>query len=115
MISRASVLRYRGQVHEPRAMRRELAVRYMLTGSVRRAGDKVRLSAELCRLRSGTAIWNDRFACEAADLFELQDELVGPGGGDDRAAGAGVASCGAAAPSIPRASTPTNACCAGST
>src|SRR5829696_6849496 len=53
----------------------ELAVRYMLTGSVHRSGDKVRLSAELCDCESGTAIWSDRFACAAADLFELQDEL----------------------------------------
>ena len=75
VISRASVLRYRGQVHEPQRVRRELAVRYMLTGSVHRSGDKVRLSAELCDCESGTAIWSDRFACAAADLFELQDEL----------------------------------------
>ena len=75
VISRASVLRYRGQVHEPQRVRRELAVRYMLTGSVHRSGDKVRLSAELCDCESGTAIWTDRFACAAAELFELQDEL----------------------------------------
>ncbi len=75
VISRASVLRYRGQVHEPQRVRRELAVRYMLTGSVHRSADKVRLSAELCDCESGTAIWSDRFACAAADLFELQDEL----------------------------------------
>src|SRR5215207_10224251 len=53
----------------------ELAVRYMLTGSVHRSGDKVRLSAELCDCESGTAIWTDRFSCAAAELFELQDEL----------------------------------------
>jgi adenylate cyclase len=47
----------------------------MLTGSVRRDGDKVRLSAELCDCEQGTAIWSDRFAGAAADLFELQDEL----------------------------------------
>jgi tetratricopeptide (TPR) repeat protein len=47
----------------------------MLSGSVRRAGDKVRLSAELADCESGTAIWSDRFAGEADDLFELQDEL----------------------------------------
>ena len=75
VISRASVLRYRGQVHDPQRVRRELAVRYMLTGSVHRSGDKVRLSAELCDCESGTAIWTDRFACAAADLFDLQDEL----------------------------------------
>jgi adenylate cyclase len=75
VISRASVLRYRGQVHDPQRIRRELAVRYLLTGSVRRSGNKVRLSAELCDCESGTAIWSDRFAGNAADLFELQDEL----------------------------------------
>jgi len=75
VISRASVLRYRGQVHDPQRVRRELAVRYMLTGSVRRDAATVRLSAELADCESGTAIWTDRFACAAADLFDLQDEL----------------------------------------
>jgi adenylate cyclase len=75
VISRASVLRYRGDVQDPRQIRRDLDVRYMLTGSVRRAGRKVRLSAELADCESATAIWSDRFSGEAADLFELQDEL----------------------------------------
>jgi adenylate cyclase len=75
VISRASVLRYRGTVPDPQQIRRDLNVRYMLTGSVRRAGKKVRLSAELADCESGTAIWSDRFSGEAADLFELQDEL----------------------------------------
>jgi adenylate cyclase len=75
VISRASVLRYRGAVQDPQQIRRDLDVRYMLTGSVRRAGSKVRLSAELADCESGTAIWSDRFSGEAADLFELQDEL----------------------------------------
>ena len=76
VISRASVLRYRGQAPEPARIRRELAVRYMLTGSVRRDGARVRLSAELADCETGTAIWSDRFAGEAADLFSLQDELA---------------------------------------
>jgi adenylate cyclase len=75
VISRASVLRYRGLVPDPGRIRRDLKVRYMLTGSVRRAGRKVRLSAELCDCESGTAIWSDRFSGESEDLFELQDEL----------------------------------------
>jgi adenylate cyclase len=75
VISRASVLRYRGQPHDPRQIHRELAVRYLLTGSVRRDGDRVRLSAELADCEAGTAIWSDRLAGEAADLFKLQDEL----------------------------------------
>ena len=69
VISRASVLRYRGSVPDPAVIRRELNVRYMLTGSVRRAGRRVRLSAELCDCESGRAIWSDRFSGEAADLF----------------------------------------------
>ena len=75
VISRASVLRYRGSVPDPSTIRRELNVRYMLTGSVRRAGRQVRLSAELCDCESGTAIWSDRFSGETEDLFALQDEL----------------------------------------
>jgi adenylate cyclase len=75
VISRTSTLRYRGTVPEPRRIRRELHVRYMLSGSVRRAGNKVRLSAELADCEKGTAIWSDRVAGEAADLFELQDDL----------------------------------------
>jgi adenylate cyclase len=75
VISRASVLRYRGAPHDPLQIHRELAVRYLLTGSVRRDGDRVRLSAELTDCEAGTAIWSDRLAGEAGDLFKLQDEL----------------------------------------
>ena len=75
VISRTSTLRYRGSAPDPRQVRRDLRVRYMLTGSVRRAGNKVRLSAELADCESGATMWSDRFAGDAADLFELQDEL----------------------------------------
>ena len=75
VISRASVLRYRGVAHDPLQIHRELAVRYLLTGSVRRDGDRVRLSAELTDCEAGTAIWSNRLAGEAGDLFKLQDEL----------------------------------------
>jgi adenylate cyclase len=74
VISRTSVLRYRA-TQEPRRVRRDLGVRYMLTGTVRRAGNRVRLSAELADCESGTTIWSDRLSGEAADLFGLQDEL----------------------------------------
>ncbi|MGD9884093.1 CadC-family transcriptional regulator [Reyranella sp.] len=75
VISRSSTLRYRGSTPTPRQVRRDLHVRYMLSGSVRRSGDKVRLSAELVDCESGASIWSDRFAGEAADIFTLQDEL----------------------------------------
>jgi adenylate cyclase len=75
VISRSSTLRYRGSTPDPRQVRRDLHVRYMLSGSVRRAGQKVRFSAELTDCESGARIWSDRFAGDAADLFALQDEL----------------------------------------
>jgi adenylate cyclase len=75
VISRTSVLRYRGTELDPRQIHRDLGVRYMLSGSVRRAGAKVRLSAELADCENGATIWSDRFAGEADDLFDLQDEL----------------------------------------
>jgi adenylate cyclase len=75
VISRTSTLRYRGTVPDPRKIRRELHVRYMLSGSVRRTVNKVRLSAELADCESGATIWSDRLAGEATDLFDLQDEL----------------------------------------
>jgi len=75
VISRGSTLRYRGSTPTPRQVRRDLHVRYMLSGSVRRSGNKVRLSAELADCESGQSIWSDRFAGEAADIFALQDEL----------------------------------------
>lgn len=79
VISRSSTLRYRGSTPDPRQVRRDLHVRYMLSGTVRRApsptGDTVRLSAELTDCETGARIWSDRFAGEAADIFALQDDL----------------------------------------
>ena len=74
VISRASVLRYRG-THDADRIRRELGVRYMLSGSVRRSGTRVRFSAELADCENGFTIWSDRFSGLADDLFDLQDEL----------------------------------------
>jgi adenylate cyclase len=75
VISRTSMLHYRGTTPDPRQVRRELRVRYMLAGSVRRVGDKVLQSAELVDCEHGATIWSDRFAGEAAHIFELQNEL----------------------------------------
>jgi adenylate cyclase len=74
VISRASVLRYRGQVHEPQRVRRELAVRYV-TGSVHRSGDKVRLSAELCDCEAARRSGPTASPAPPPISFELQDEL----------------------------------------
>ena len=65
VISRTSVLRYRGAAPDPQQVRRDLGVRYVLSGTVRRAGNRVRLSAELADCETGSTIWSDRLAGEA--------------------------------------------------
>src|SRR6185295_18978531 len=55
---------------------RELGVRYLVAGSVRRAGDKLRLSAELVDGASGETAWADRFDRSLDDLFAVQDEIA---------------------------------------
>src|SRR5436190_1642054 len=75
VISRTSMLRYRGQIADSTQVRRDLGVRYMLTGTVQRDGPKVRVSAELADCENGATIWSDRFQGEGHGLFELQDEL----------------------------------------
>jgi adenylate cyclase len=75
VISRSSTLRYRGKAPDPAAIRRELGVRYMLTGSVRRDGTQVRVSAELADCENAATIWSDRFHGEGHGLFDLQDQL----------------------------------------
>ncbi len=75
VISRTSTLRYRGAAQDPRKIRRDLRVRYMLSGSVRRSGNNVRLSAELADCESGATIWSSNFGGEASDLFQMQEDL----------------------------------------
>jgi adenylate cyclase len=75
VISRTSMLRYRDTIADPAQVRRDLGVRYMLTGTVHRAGTQVRVSAELADCENGATIWSDRFHGEGHGLFELQDEL----------------------------------------
>ena len=75
VISRTSMLRYRGNAPDARQIRSDLGVRYMLTGNVQRDGARVRMSAELADCENGATIWSDRFTAEGHGLFELQDEL----------------------------------------
>jgi adenylate cyclase len=54
-----------------------LNVRYVLEGSVRRAGNHVRTNAQLIDADSGAHLWAERFDCDRADVMEVQDEIVG--------------------------------------
>ena len=76
VIARNSSFTYRGLAHDVRQVGRELGVRYALEGSVRRAGDRVRITGQLIDTGSGVHLWADHFDGERADIFDLQDRLT---------------------------------------
>lgn len=61
---------------DPPAVRRTLGVRYLLTGSVRRAGARLRLSVHLRDSESGNEVWTEHYDRQLADIFDLQDEIA---------------------------------------
>jgi adenylate cyclase len=77
VISPATAFTYKGKVVDPRDIRREFGVRYLLQGSIRRAGLQVQTNAQLVETRSAAQIWADRFDNQFTDLFELQDAVTG--------------------------------------
>jgi TolB-like protein/Flp pilus assembly protein TadD len=76
VIARSSSFTYRGRTADVRQIGRELGVRYVLEGSVRRVGDRLRFAAQLVDTASGAHIWANRFDGEMSDVFELQDRIT---------------------------------------
>jgi adenylate cyclase len=76
VIARNSSFAYKGKPVDVKQVGRELGVRYLLEGSVRRAGGRVRVTAQLIDAASGAHIWADRFDRELTDIFAVQDELT---------------------------------------
>ncbi|TCU27983.1 TolB-like protein [Rhizobium azibense] len=76
VIARNSSFTYKGRAVDVKQVGRELGVRYVLEGSVRRAANRVRISAELVEATTGVHIWADRFEGELEDIFELQDRVT---------------------------------------
>ena len=77
VIARNSSFSYKGRSADIRQIGRELDVRYVLEGSVRRAGGRVRATAQLIDAASGVHVWAERYDRTIQDVFELQDELTG--------------------------------------
>src|SRR5262245_21041105 len=75
VISRNSTSRFRDGAADVRSVGRELSVRYVLSGIVRRAGERIRITAELADCETQTVLWTDKIDGPATDLFELQDRL----------------------------------------
>ncbi len=74
--ARNSTFGYKGQAPDVRAVARTLAVRYVLEGSVRRGGSRVRVTAQLVDAETGNHIWAERYDREMDDIFAIQDEVT---------------------------------------
>ena len=75
VISRSTSFAFKGPAVDVGKIGRELGVRYVLEGSVRRAGNRVRITAQLLEAASGHHLWADRYDRELADVFAVQDEI----------------------------------------
>ena len=76
VIARNSSFTYKGKAVDVKRVARELGVRYVLEGSVRKGGNRVRITAQLIDAATGNHIWADRYDGELTDIFALQDEIT---------------------------------------
>jgi TolB-like protein/class 3 adenylate cyclase len=76
VIARNSSFTYKGRAVDVRQVSRELGVRYVLEGSIRKAGPRVRITGQLIDATTGHHVWADRFDGEIKDIFELQDKIT---------------------------------------
>jgi TolB-like protein len=76
VIARNSSFTYKGQAVDVKQIGRKLGVRYILEGSVRKAGGRVRITAQLIDAQTGAHLWADRFDGSLEDVFELQDKVA---------------------------------------
>lgn len=76
VIGRNTAFTFKGKAVDVREIGRELNVRYVLEGSVQRGGNRFRLNIQLTDTETGAQVWAERFDKAAADLFDIQDEIV---------------------------------------
>jgi adenylate cyclase len=76
VIARNSSFTYKGRAVDVKQVGRELGVRYVLEGSVRKADERVRITAQLIETETGAHVWADRFDGVIANIFDLQDEIT---------------------------------------
>jgi adenylate cyclase len=76
VIARNSSFTYRGQAIDVRTVAKDLGVRYVLEGSVRRAGNKIRVTAQLVDAATARHVWAERYDRDLTDLFAVQDEIT---------------------------------------
>jgi adenylate cyclase len=76
VVSRNSTFAYKGQSPDIRDVGRDLGVRYVLEGSVRRVGERLRTTAQLIESATGEHLWADRYDRAYSEMFEVQDEVI---------------------------------------
>src|SRR5262249_4567947 len=76
VIARNSSFAYKGKSPDIRQVGRDLGVRYMMEGSVRKAGTRLRINCQLIDASDGAHLWADRFEGALEDVFELQDHVT---------------------------------------
>jgi TolB-like protein len=76
VIARNSSFTYKGRAVDLKQVGRELGVRYVLEGSVRRGGDRVRITAQLIEAETGSHLWAERFDGSLGDVLDLQDQVA---------------------------------------
>ena len=76
VIARNSTFTFKGQAVDVKKVGRDLGVQYVMEGSVRRAGNRVRITAQLLDAATGVHVWADRFDRALEDIFDLQDEVT---------------------------------------
>ena len=76
VIARNTTFTYKGRAVDTRQVARELGVRYVLEGSVQKAGQRIRVTAQLIEANSGNHVWAEKYDRELEDLFVVQDEIT---------------------------------------
>jgi adenylate cyclase len=76
VIARNSSFTYKGRSVDVKQVGRELGVRYVLEGSLRKAGNRIRVTAQLVEAETGKHVWAERYDRDLADIFALQDEIT---------------------------------------
>ena len=76
VISHNSTVVYKGQTIDPREVGERLGAHYIVTGSVRRAGERLRVTVELVDAHDGRQVWSSRYDRQMSDVFDVQDEIT---------------------------------------
>lgn len=76
VVSRNSSFVYKGRMIDGREVARDLGVRYLVNGSVRKAGNRIRISAQLIDGATGSQLWAEKYDRELEDVFAIQDEIT---------------------------------------